>query len=135
MPPASSARSALHWPRGLARGLWGNRPRGRDRSAQPPETEELQPSPGSNTLTSGCSLRRNVSARSISSLAPGRKIVANSQRSVVAKGRRQRRGGVSCEVRGAGTARGRSGARGKRAALLRTERVPQVLTSSASVMV
>lgn len=51
-----------------------------------PGSEDLQRNPpGSNTLTSRCFLSRNVSAWPGSLLAPGRRIIANSQCSVVAK--------------------------------------------------
>lgn len=84
-PNLHPTRSAVRWPAGLARGLWGNRPQGRDRSGQSPETQDLQLPPGSNTLMSRCFLSRNVSAWSTSLLAPGRKIIANSWCWVVAK--------------------------------------------------
>lgn len=60
-----------------------------------PGTADPQPNPpGSSTLTSRCLLSRNISAWPSSLLAPGRKIMANAQCSVVAKpsGWRRRRG-------------------------------------------
>ena len=67
--------SAAHWSRGASgRGL-----------GQPPDTDDLQLPPGSKALTPRCSLSRSISAWPGPSLAPGRKVIADSQRSGVAK--------------------------------------------------